>query len=93
VQDQPRAAAIKAVAKANGLDLNISAVETGKPSAEHLKAHPLGKYPAFIGEDGFTLSESIAIAIYGMYFPLRRSTFSSGSPFRRTWPSWTVASK
>ncbi|KAL6793435.1 eEF1-gamma domain-containing protein [Trichoderma sp. SZMC 28013] len=62
--DQPRATAIKAVAKANGLELNISTVEAGKPSAEHLKAHPLGKYPAFLGEDGFALSESIAIAIY-----------------------------
>ncbi|KAF3057768.1 eEF1-gamma domain-containing protein [Trichoderma afarasin] len=62
--DQPRATAIKAVAKANGLELNISNVEAGKPTAEHLKAHPLGKYPAFLGEDGFALSESIAIAIY-----------------------------
>jgi elongation factor 1-gamma len=62
--DQPRATAIKAVAKANGLDLNIQLVEAGKPTAEHLKAHPLGKYPAFLGEDGFALSESIAIAIY-----------------------------
>ncbi|KAM0518642.1 hypothetical protein ACHAPE_004406 [Trichoderma viride] len=62
--DQPRATAIKAVAKANGLDLNISLVEAGKASAEHKKAHPLGKYPAFVGEDGYALSECIAIAIY-----------------------------
>lgn len=68
MQDQPRATAIKAVAKANGLDLNISLVEAGKPTAEHLKAHPLGKYPAFLGEDGFALSETIAIAIYGTFF-------------------------
>ena len=62
--DNPRSIAIKAVAKANGLDLNIVEVDSSKPSIEHLKAHKLGKVPAFLGEDGFALSEAIAVAIY-----------------------------
>jgi hypothetical protein len=36
-------------------------------SAEYLKLSPLGKIPAFEGANGFTLSESIAIAVYGMF--------------------------
>ncbi|KAK0392239.1 hypothetical protein NLU13_1736 [Sarocladium strictum] len=62
--DNPRSTAIKAVAKANNLELNIVEAPQGSPSAEHLKAHGLGKIPAFVGEDGFALSECIAIAIY-----------------------------
>lgn len=64
-QDNPRSIAIKAVAKANNLELNIAEVESGNPVAEHKKANGLGKIPAFVGEDGFALSECIAIAIYG----------------------------
>jgi elongation factor 1-gamma len=52
------------VAKANGLELNVVEAEVGKPTVEHLKANGLGKIPAFIGEDGFALSEAIAVAIY-----------------------------
>lgn len=85
VQDQPRAVATKAVAKANGLELNVSLVEAGKPTAEHLKAHPLGKFPAFLGEDGFALSESIAIAIYGMYTPPTSDVFFSSTSFPTDW--------
>ncbi|KJZ75578.1 hypothetical protein HIM_05041 [Hirsutella minnesotensis 3608] len=62
--DNPRSTAIKAVAKANNLDLKIVEADTTKPTVEHLKAHGLGKIPAFLGEDGYALSESIAIAIY-----------------------------
>ncbi|KID94473.1 elongation factor 1-gamma, partial [Metarhizium majus ARSEF 297] len=62
--DNPRSVAIKAVAKANNLDLKISEVEFGKPTAEHQNANGLGKIPAFVGEDGFALSEAIAVAIY-----------------------------
>ena len=65
LQGNPRSIAIKAVAKANGLDLEKVAADASKPSVEHLKASPLGKIPAFLGEDGFPLSECIAIAIYG----------------------------
>lgn len=67
LQDNPRSTAIKAVAKANNVDLNIADADTTAPSSEHLKSHPLGKIPAFLGEDGFALSESIAIAIYSMW--------------------------
>lgn len=63
--DNPRATAIKAVAKANNLELNVVEAPQGSPSVEHLKANGLGKIPAFLGEDGFALSECIAIAIYG----------------------------
>jgi elongation factor 1-gamma len=63
-QDNPRSTAIKAVAKANDLDLNIVEIQAGQVTAEHKKASPLGKVPAFLGEDGFALSEAIAIAIY-----------------------------
>jgi hypothetical protein len=33
-------------------------------SKEYLSTNPLGKIPAFVGADGFVLSECIAIAIY-----------------------------
>jgi elongation factor 1-gamma len=60
-----RSTAIKAVAKANNLDLEIVNVASpAEASAEHLKASGLGKIPAFVGEDGFVLSEAIAIAVY-----------------------------
>lgn len=36
-------------------------------SAEFTKLSPLGKVPAFEGANGYTLSEAIAIAVYGMY--------------------------
>jgi elongation factor 1-gamma len=36
-------------------------------SADYTKLSPLGKVPAFEGDNGFTLSEAIAIAVYGMY--------------------------
>lgn len=68
-QDNPRSVAIKAVAKANDLELKISEVEFGNADAEHLKANGLGKIPAFVGEDGFALSECIAVAIYGKQTP------------------------
>ncbi|KAI0840159.1 eEF1-gamma domain-containing protein [Hypoxylon sp. FL0890] len=60
----PRTTAILAVAKANGLDLDVVEVDTTKPTPEFLKVNPLSKVPAFVGSDGFTLTECIAIAIY-----------------------------
>ncbi|KAG4217186.1 hypothetical protein PC116_g34333, partial [Phytophthora cactorum] len=60
----PRSTAILAVAKANGLDLDIVEADTANPSPEFLKVNPLGKIPAFAGSDGFNLTESMAIAIY-----------------------------
>ncbi|KAI5461129.1 hypothetical protein BGZ63DRAFT_385037 [Mariannaea sp. PMI_226] len=64
-ENNSRSTAIKAVAKANNLDINVVEVpSTPEATPEHLKANGLGKIPAFVGEDGFALSEAIAIAVY-----------------------------
>ncbi|KAI0012786.1 hypothetical protein F4779DRAFT_532235 [Xylariaceae sp. FL0662B] len=60
----PRTTAILAVAKANGVDLDVVHVDTANPTPEFLKANPLSKVPAFVGADGYVLTECIAIAIY-----------------------------
>ncbi|KAL8910648.1 MAG: hypothetical protein Q9171_004064 [Xanthocarpia ochracea] len=59
--DHPRSIGIKAVAKANNLDLRI--IEEPR-IPEHLEVSRLGKVPAFHGEDGLKLFECIAIAIH-----------------------------
>lgn len=33
-------------------------------SADFLKINSLGKIPTFVGADGYTLTESLAIAVY-----------------------------
>ncbi|KAM0285139.1 hypothetical protein ACHAQH_001568 [Verticillium albo-atrum] len=63
-QGNPRTTAILVVAKANGVELDLVESDGSKPTEEHLQANPLGKIPAFLGEDGYALSEAIAIAIY-----------------------------
>lgn len=64
-QGNPRSTAIRAVAKANKLDLEIVHTEPAKGvSTEYLKLNKLGKVPTFEGADGYILSECIAIAIY-----------------------------
>jgi len=63
-QSNPRSTAILAVAKANNVDLEIVEVDTTHPSPDFLRANKLGKVPAFVGADGYVLSECIAIAIY-----------------------------
>jgi len=60
----PRSTAIRAVAKANNLELEEVETDTTKPSAEFLKLNPLHKVPTFVGADGFVLTECIAIAVY-----------------------------
>ncbi|RPB05799.1 eEF1-gamma domain-containing protein [Choiromyces venosus 120613-1] len=61
----PRTTALLAVAKENGLEIETIHEEPDKGvSAEYLKINPLGKVPTFQGEDGFVLSECIAIAVY-----------------------------
>jgi elongation factor 1-gamma len=61
----PRTTALLAVAKENGLEIEIVHEEPDKGvSAEYLKLNPLGKVPTFQGDDGFVLSECIAIAVY-----------------------------
>lgn len=59
--DHCRTIAIKAVAKANGLELDIC--ETPR-TPDHLGISKLGKVPAFQGADGFKLFECMAIALY-----------------------------
>lgn len=65
-EGNPRSIAIKAVAKANKLD--IEEVETdsrkGPLPKEYYKINKLGRIPSFVGADGYELTESIAIAIY-----------------------------
>jgi elongation factor 1-gamma len=61
----PRSTAIRAVAKANNIELEVVETEPAKGvPEEYLKINKLGKVPTFVGEDGFTLHEAIAIAIY-----------------------------
>lgn len=55
------------MAKANKLDLEIVHTEPAKGvDTEYLKLNKLGKVPTFQGNDGYVLTECIAIAIYGM---------------------------
>lgn len=61
----PRTTMLLAVAKENELELETVCEDPGKGvSAEYLRINPLGKVPTFQGNDGFVLSECIAIAIY-----------------------------
>lgn len=61
----PRSTAIRAIAKANNVDIEIVETEPAKGvPAEYLKINKLGQVPTFVGADGYTLHESIAIAIY-----------------------------
>lgn len=55
------------MAKANNIDLEVVDVDIQNISAEHRSASGLGKVPAFVGADGYTLSECIAIAIYSTF--------------------------
>ncbi len=63
-QENARSTAILAVAKANNVDLEL--VETKPPeiSTDYLKLNPLGKIPTFVGDNGYILTEAIAIAVY-----------------------------
>ncbi|ROV91486.1 hypothetical protein VSDG_07177 [Cytospora chrysosperma] len=63
-EKNPRSTAIRAVAKANELDLEIVEVDLSKPTAEYLELNKLAKVPTFVGDDGYVLYECIAIAIY-----------------------------
>lgn len=69
LQGNSRSIPIKVVAKANNLDLIEIHVDADKPDTEYLKLNKLGKIPSFVGEDGYELTECIAIAIYGMPGP------------------------
>ncbi|KAI4117228.1 MAG: hypothetical protein LQ345_002496 [Seirophora villosa] len=61
----PRSTAIRAVAKENKLDLEIvQTVPHEGVSQDYLKINHLGRIPSFVGTDGYTLTECMAIAIY-----------------------------
>lgn len=42
-------------------------VKVAEPPANYKEKFPLGKVPAFVGEKGFKLTETIAINIYRKY--------------------------
>jgi len=62
-ESNSRSYAILAVIKENKLDVQLVKTQ-GEKSAEYLKLNSLGLIPTFVGADGFTLIESIAIAVY-----------------------------
>jgi len=54
------------IAKQNGLDVelvNVNPGESGFPE-EYVSKNPLKRIPFFEQEDGFILTESLAIAVY-----------------------------
>jgi elongation factor 1-gamma len=74
LQGNPRSPAILAVAKANNVELEVVETQPAKGlSAEYLKLNKLGKVPTFVGADGYTLHEAIAIAIYSTWKKLSQS--------------------
>jgi len=65
MQGNPRTDPIRVVAKANNLDLELVDTSSGFPD-QYEKLNPLAKIPTFEGSDGYVLTETIAICIYGM---------------------------
>ncbi|KAB2571425.1 Translation elongation factor [Lasiodiplodia theobromae] len=64
-QGHPRTQPILAVAKENGLDIEVVTATPPDNVPEGLrKANALAKIPTFEGADGYTLHECIAIAVY-----------------------------
>ncbi|KAF8427275.1 elongation factor EF-1 gamma subunit [Tirmania nivea] len=63
VETNPRTIPLRVVAKVNNLEIDFVGVDF-PVSAEYLKINPVGKIPAFVGSNGFVLTECIAIAIY-----------------------------
>ncbi|OJD30753.1 elongation factor 1-gamma [Diplodia corticola] len=64
-EGHPRTQPILAVAKENGLDIEVVTAQPPESIPEGLlKANKLGKIPTFEGADGYTLHECIAIAVY-----------------------------
>jgi elongation factor 1-gamma len=56
------------VAKANNVEVEVVETEPGKGlSEEYLKLNKLGKVPTFVGADGYTIHEAVAIAIYSTW--------------------------
>lgn len=64
-QGNPRTTAIRIVAKLQDLDLAFETVEgASECSRQYLELNPLGKVPTFVRNDGFVLTECIAITIF-----------------------------
>jgi len=63
IKANPRTLIVRAVAKAAGLDVKLVEI-TFPVSEDYRKINPLGKIPAFVGSDGFVLTECLAIAFY-----------------------------
>lgn len=62
MQANPRTLPCIIVAKENGLDVEL--VPTTPFDEEFKKINPIGRIPAFVGANGFTLTETIAISIF-----------------------------
>lgn len=62
VQECTRVRLPRALIEYYGLDIKIAEAD-----ATYKKNFPLAKFPAYIGEKGFKLTETIAISIYCMY--------------------------
>ncbi|KAI0841393.1 glutathione S-transferase [Hypoxylon sp. FL0890] len=63
----PRTVAILAVAKEQGLKLDIIYADKEKNKENYeklLQINPLGQVPTFVGADGYVLTECMAIALY-----------------------------
>lgn len=61
----PRGLIVKDLAKYLKLDVKI--VEDKESDKKYVENFPLNKVPAFIGKNGFKLTETIAIAYYCMF--------------------------
>lgn len=70
IQFNPRSPAILAVAKANNFKLDIVTIPSSQDAPEYYrKLNRLAKIPTFVSSDeGFVLSECIAIALYSTSF-------------------------
>jgi len=61
----PRTTPLLAVAKANGLDVELVTIEPpAGVTDDYRRLNKLGKIPTFEGADGYVLTEVIAIAVY-----------------------------
>ena len=68
-KNNSRTTAIKAVAKANNLDIEYVEYDVMNRPSDYMKINPLLKCPSFQGSDGYILTEAIAIAIYSAFTP------------------------
>lgn len=57
---------MRVAGKDAGLDIELA--ETTPHAENYAEVNPLGKIPAFVGANGFTLTESVAIAVFRMFF-------------------------